>query len=179
MDDARRLSDVGPSQDAADARTRAFVALAEHEVAGLYRLATLIVGNEALAEDVVGDAIERAWRTWPRLRDPERFRPWITRIVVNACRDEVRRRSRIRFVGLDAGTDRTAPAGPSLDERDAIGRAFATLDADERAVLVLRLDQDLEVPEVARRLGIPLGTAKSRLHRALGRIRAELSRTEP
>lgn len=161
-----------------DARRDAFVALVEAELASLYRLAALVVGNDALAEDLVGDAIERAWRTWPQLRDTQRFRPWITRIVVNACRDELRRRQRVRFVALEDQARRSTRPSDSIDERDAIARAFASLDADERAVAILRLDLDLALPEVARRLGIPLGTAKSRLHRALGRMRAELSRTD-
>jgi RNA polymerase sigma-70 factor (ECF subfamily) len=180
MNDARPLPDTIARQGASeDARALAFVGLAEAEVPGLYRLATLIVGNATLAEDLVGDAIERGWRTWPQLREPERFRAWITRIVVNACRDELRRRQRVRFVALEPGASTGFAPVERIDERDAIARAFATLDADERAVAVLRLDQDLELPEIARRLGIPLGTAKSRLHRALARMRTELSRTDP
>jgi len=172
------LSHVTAAHATPDARSAAFVALAEAELPSLYRLAALIVGNDALAEDLVSDAIERGWRTWPQLRDAERFRPWITRIVVNVCRDELRRRQRVRFVALEGETSRPGRAFDTIDQRDAIARAFASLDADERAVAILRLDQDLELPEVARRLGIPLGTAKSRLHRALGRIRAELSRAD-
>ncbi|HET7027866.1 MAG TPA: sigma-70 family RNA polymerase sigma factor [Candidatus Limnocylindrales bacterium] len=172
------MSGIGVSRTGAEQRAAAFVALAQAELPSLYRLAALIVGNEALAEDLVGDAIERGWQTWPQLRDAERFRPWITRIVVNGCRDELRRRQRVRFVALEDESGRPSPATDSIDARDAIARAFASLDADERAVAVLRLDQDLALREVARRLGIPLGTAKSRLHRALAQMRTELSRTD-
>jgi RNA polymerase sigma factor (sigma-70 family) len=173
------LSALPVEQVIADDRGRAFVALAEHELASLYRLASLIVGSEPLAEDLVGDAIERAWRTWPNLRDQDRFRAWLTRIVVNACRDELRRRGRVRFVVLGADFGSAIRGGvDDVAERDALARAFAALNTDERAVAILRLDQDLDLAEVARRLGIPVGTAKSRLHRAIGRMRSELSRTE-
>lgn len=178
MDEAHRLTNLPQARRAPEeARSRAFVRLAETELPSLYRLAALIVGSDALAEDLVGDALERAWRTWGDLRDADRFCPWLTRIVVNACRDELRRRARIRFVSLNEEGRQPEP-GALVDDRDAIARAFASLDADERAVAVLRLDQDLPLEEIARRLGIPVGTAKSRLHRAIARMRAELSRTE-
>jgi RNA polymerase sigma factor (sigma-70 family) len=158
---------------------RLFLVCIEPALPGAYRLATLILDDRAAAEDVVGDAVERAWRGWPGLRDRNRFDGWFTRIVVNACRDHIRRRRRVVLVAIPESLAATEHGSDGLATRDAIGRAFEQLDVDERAVVALRLEVGLTLDEVAARLGIPIGTVKSRLHRALNRMRMELQRAEP
>lgn len=158
----------------AEARER-FIRMAERELDRAYRLAGLLLGNGADAEDAVGDALERAWRDIGRLRDTERFQAWFDRIVVNACRDRLRRRGRIRFVELEGQDGGRAPdAFRAVLDSDEAFRAMAALSSDEREVVVLHFWADLTLESVAERLGQPVGTVKSRLHRALGRMRDAL-----
>lgn len=160
-------------QASTELRSR-FVELVDRELDRSYRLAGLLLGNGAEAEDAVGDALERAWREIDRLREPDRFRAWFDRIVVNACRDRLRRRSRVRFVPLDAGGQVVADPFRAVIEADAALRAMAALNPDERVVVVLHFWADLTLEAVAERLSWPVGTVKSRLHRALVAMRRSM-----
>ena len=149
-----------------------------------YRLATVILGSAMEAEDAVGDAALAAWRSRGRLREQDRFEAWFARIVVNCCRDRLRARRRQPVAEMLALDSAAMSAGLGADfrdgvhQRDALSRAFETLEPDERIVLVLRFWQDLAVDDIAARIGIPSGTVKSRLHHATGRLRAALTAGE-
>jgi RNA polymerase sigma-70 factor (ECF subfamily) len=160
---------------ALDARRERFLVAARPELDRLYRLAGLILGDAHEAEDAVGDAVSAAWQRFDDLRDADRFAPWIDRIVVNRCRDRLRRRSTVRFVPLAADVD-PPERDPFLTflERDALLAHLRDLTDDERIVVVLRYWADLPLDAIADRLEVPLGTVKSRLHRALGRLRTAL-----
>jgi RNA polymerase sigma-70 factor, ECF subfamily len=146
--------------------------LAALELDRAYRLAGLILGDAAEAEDAVGDALERAWGRALQLRDPAGFQAWFDRILVNVCRDRLRRRGRVRFLPLpDDAIDRRDPFRDILAQDEAF-RAMADLSVDERTVLILHFWADLTLADVAARVGWPIGTVKSRLHRALERMRA-------
>lgn len=153
--------------------------LAGRELDRVYRLAGLLLGNAAEAEDAVGDALERAWVALPRLRDPADFNAWFDRIVVNACRDRLRRRKKVRFIPIDPSHDRGPTDDPlrAVLERDEILSRLNVLHEDERAVVVLHYWADLTQDAVAERLGVPVGTVKSRLNRALRRMRTDASTT--
>jgi RNA polymerase sigma-70 factor (ECF subfamily) len=168
--DARSAITVVPS-----ARER-FLELAEAELDRLFQLAGLILGNRSDAEDAVGDALLRGWQAADSLRSEADFRPWLDRILVNLCRDRLRRRARVRFIALEVAHDRpgTGDEFRDLAERDEILGAVADLPADERIVVVLHYWADLTLEAVGQRLGWPVGTVKSRLHRALGRIRERI-----
>lgn len=167
----RDLEETLDARPVEEARER-FVRMAERELDRAYRLAGLILGNATEAEDAVGDALERAWRDIARLRDAERFQAWFDRIVVNACRDRLRRGGRVRFVELDDHDRGRAPdAFRAVLDADEAFRAMTSLTPDEREVVVLHFWADLTLESVADRLGDPVGTVKSRLHRALGRMR--------
>jgi RNA polymerase sigma-70 factor (ECF subfamily) len=152
----------------------------------LLRLALSIVTEEPDARDVVQDACLLAWRQLPRLRERDRFEAWLWRIAVNASRSRLRDRRRVwvREVAVDGLPAGAEPAErlPAFADRvtqdDAIRRAFARLDADKRSILVLHHVEERPVGDIAALLGIPEGTAKSRLHAAretLARaLRAEL-----
>jgi RNA polymerase sigma-70 factor (ECF subfamily) len=165
------------TEDQADSTER-FLRLAATELDRAYRLAGLLLGSRSEAEEATQEALLRAWRNLAALRDPDGFQAWFDRILVNICRDRLRRRARIRFIALDEGVA-PKPAGDpfrSVLDRDEALRALATLDADERLVVILHYWADLTLASIAERTGWPLGTVKSRLHRALARLGARLDR---
>jgi RNA polymerase sigma factor (sigma-70 family) len=154
----------------------AFDALARQVGDRCIAIAHRILRDGDLAEDAVQAALIVAWRELRTLRDPDRFEPWLHRILTNECYAEARRRSRrsadIRVLHVDSGPE--APAILSVNDRDQLERAFRRLTLEQRAVLVFHHYLDLTVVEVAERLGIPLGTAKSRLYHATNALRASL-----
>jgi len=167
-------------------RAAAFVALTERHLDAAYRLAGVILGDAAEAEDAAHDAALAAWRSRDLLRDEARFEPWFTRIVVNECRDRLRarRRSRVTEVIADpppeAAVSVARGGDPFLElaTRDAIGRALRVLEPDELIVVALRFYRDLTVDAIAARLGIPSGTVKSRLNGAMSHLRAAIEAGE-
>jgi RNA polymerase sigma factor (sigma-70 family) len=156
-----------------------YLAMVHVELDRAYRLAGLLLGRGGDAEDATHDAVLRGWRSSSSLRDPVRFQAWFDRIVINICRDRLRRARRIRFV--DLGDASGMPAGEDAFDvvlaGDAIAEALATLDIDLRTIIVLRYWADLSIDQIAERLGLPAGTVKSRLHRALDQIRRSIADT--
>jgi RNA polymerase sigma factor (sigma-70 family) len=154
----------------------AFAELAGAAISRLDAAAWLMLRDPEQAADAVQNALVRAWRDLPTLRDPDRFDAWLRRLLVRACIDEARRLRRhrldIEMTTLDAPA--VADHGSTIADRDQLERGFLRLGPELRAVIVLHHYFDLPLPEVAVSLGIPLGTAKSRLHRALGLMRAAL-----
>lgn len=154
----------------------AFAALAGAAISRLDAAARLILRDPDQAKDAVQDTLVRAWRDLPTLRSPDRFDAWLHRLLYRACIDEARRLRRHRVdveltpIDLAAGDDQAS----SLADRDQLERGFRRLEPEARALIVLHHYLDLPLPEVASALGIPLGTAKSRLHRALQIMRAAL-----
>ena len=149
--------------------------LVQLETPDAFRLSLAIMRHYSDAEDALQEAFVRAWRELPRLQDPERWQAWFRRIVVSSAIDTGRRKNARRIVPLGYHEPPpTADGSIGLAARDEVTRAMCHLDANDRALLALRFGHDLELPDVAVALGIPLGTAKSRLHRALGRMRKEL-----
>jgi RNA polymerase sigma-70 factor (ECF subfamily) len=153
-----------------------FRAVGRHEIDRAYRLAGFILADAAEAEDATQDALARAWRQRSTLRSLDSAQAWFDRILVNVCRDRLRRRRpRIRWADVDEGMPSFA-ADPfaALVARDAVLGAVSALPIDQRIVLVLRYWADLQVDAIADRLGVPAGTVKSRLHYAMRALRAEL-----
>jgi RNA polymerase sigma-70 factor (ECF subfamily) len=139
-------------------------------------IAVRILRDMHLAEDAVQAALIIAWTELKGLRDPSRFDPWLHRILTNACYAEARRRKRwsegIRIMPVASayGSDDFL----TVDDRDLLERAFRRLTVQQRAVLVFHHYLGLSIAEVATRTGIPVGTAKSRLHHATRALRASL-----
>lgn len=163
-----------------DDRTRtwqAFEALVEPRLDGLHRLAAAIVGPDD-ARDATQDALIQAWGGFGGLRSTDALDAWLRAIVVNRCRNVLRSRRRsVPAISMDSVIDVAdgAPGiGGRLEDRDRLDRAFEALSADHRSILALRFSLDLPLRDVAAALGIPEGTAKSRLHAATGRFRALL-----
>jgi len=145
-----------------------------------YGLAWHLLGNLTDAEDACQEALLAAWSAWPRLRDPDRFDAWFDRILVNTCIEILRRRGRRpRATSLEEVDIAARDLLAGSVEVDAISRAIGRLSPDHQAVVVLRYWADLGTDAVAARLGVPPGTARSRLHYALDALRADLVREDP
>jgi RNA polymerase sigma-70 factor (ECF subfamily) len=154
----------------------AFAVLAAGTVDRLYGIARLILRDAELAEDATQEALVRAWRDLPALRDAERFDAWLHRLIVRACTDLARRRRRWR---AEISIVRAEPAeldrASALADRDEIERGLRRLSDGQRTVVVLTFYLGLSPGEVAEALEIPVGTAKSRLHYAIEALRAALA----
>ena len=153
----------------------AFDALARLTGDRCMAIAFRILRDFDLADDAVQSALLTAWRQIRALRDPERFEPWLHRILTNACYAEARHRRRtsdLRLLPVEPvhGPDEYL----NVEHRDQLERAFRRLTVEQRAVLVFHHYLGLPLPEVAVRLGIPVGTVKSRMHHAKRALRASL-----
>ena len=146
----------------------------------LLAIARKILRDSDAAEDAVQLAIIQAWRELPRLREPDRFDAWLTKLLVNSCYQEARRARRNlahveRVATADGGGEpATADDAEALADRLLIERAFLALSPAHRAIVVLHHYADLPLSEVAAIAGIAPGTARSRLHYALRALRAAL-----
>ena len=154
----------------------AFVGLVHQVSDGLYAIAYRILRDPGLAEDAVQGALVSAWRQLPRLRDNDRFEAWLRRVLVNSCYVEVRRNRRwaanVRV--LPPYEASTPDATRSVADRDELERGFRRLPVDQRAVFVLHHYVGLPLVEIAETLGIPSGTARSRLHYATRTLRSAI-----
>ena len=158
----------------------AFAILARTHGDRLMAIAQRILRDVGRAEDAVQQTLVIAWRELPGLRDPDRFEAWLQRLLVNASFAEARRwkswSTTVHVLPVDGppGADETL----SLDDRDRIERGFRRLPPDQRAILVFTHYLGLTPTEIAERLGIAVGTARSRLHYAHRAMRAALEADE-
>jgi RNA polymerase sigma-70 factor (ECF subfamily) len=150
-------------------RARAFARLVDEHLDAAYRLAQAILRDPSEARDATHDALIQAWGKWTTLRDPLLFTHWFDRILVNKCRNRLHRASRFqaRDISAEVGLTSGDQFGRAADDHEVLGNALATLSPDHRMVVALRFYRDLQVEEIATRLGIPAGTVHSRLHYAL------------
>jgi RNA polymerase sigma factor (sigma-70 family) len=154
----------------------AFSELAAGAIARMYDLAQLMLRDAELAQDAVQEALVAAWRDLRGLRDPERFDAWLHRVLVHAVYREAGRQRRRRASTLDdpAAVAFAVPSSSAIEDRDELDRCFVRLAPEHRLALVHRHYLGLTDEQSAALLGIPVGTAKSRLHRATDALRAEL-----
>jgi RNA polymerase sigma factor (sigma-70 family) len=168
---------LGHLVEAATAGDRAaFEMLLLRDAPIAYRAALAVLHSPHDAEDALQEAALRAWQRLPQLRDSAGWSAWFHRIAVHAAIDHVRRGRGSRALPLppDFGLALPDPMR-ATDDRLTLLEAVGRLSVDDRAILGLRFGADLEVPNLAQVLGIRLGTAKARLHRALARLRAILA----
>jgi RNA polymerase sigma factor (sigma-70 family) len=153
----------------------AFAALATSHIDRCYALAYRILRDQHRAQDACQQALLGAWRDLPTLRDSERFDAWLHRLVVNACYAESRGTQRwntaLRVLTV---ADTTPDPASSVADREALENAFGRLSPEHRAVVVLHHHLGYPLTEIAETLGVPVGTARSRLHYAVRQLRAVL-----
>jgi RNA polymerase sigma-70 factor, ECF subfamily len=154
----------------------AFASLAVAVGDRLHAVAHRILRDLDLAEDATQQALLAIWRDLPQLRDPARFDAWSYRLLVRACYAEGRKQHswtpKMRLLPLDGAAE--ADASSLVADRDQLERGFRRLSIDHRAVVVLHHYLDMPLDRVAEALGIPAGTARSRLHHAMRGLRAAL-----
>jgi RNA polymerase sigma-70 factor (ECF subfamily) len=156
----------------------AFARLVDGSLDRLFTLAVLILHDADRAQDAVQEALVSAWRDLRALRDPDAWDAWIHRLTVWSCYRLAKRERRRDVIEARAAAEMPEVSGDlmlPLVERDRLEGALARLPVEQRAVLVAHFYLGSTMTEVADILGIPAGTAKSRLHRGLEGLRAELA----
>ena len=155
----------------------AFHLLVDRHKDVLYGTALLMTGNRAVAEEAVQEAFLSAWRGIGGFRRGKPLKPWLTRILVNGVLATKRRRSIPTVPIMDSGGN----GGPSvsdqtevIENRAVLRQALDKLDAEQKRIVILRYFAELTVPEISEAMGVKEGTVKSRLHRALARLREHL-----
>ena len=158
----------------------AFAQLAAGSIGRLNAIARLILRDYARAEDAVQDAFVDAWRDLRGLRDPDRFDAWLNRLLVRSCQNARRldRRRTLAELPLGAEGPAVGDTQASVEISDLLERGLSRLTIDQRTVLVLSFYLDLSLADAAAMLGIPLGTMKSRLNRAITALRATIDASE-
>lgn len=145
-----------------------FVRQAEELKARLYRTALLYLGSETAAVDAVDEAVYKGFLAYKKLRQPEFFATWLTRILINVCNQELRRRKR----------ETTVEALPETAVEDfdtlPLQQAVERLPQDIRAVIVLRYFTGLTLAETAQALDVPPGTVSTRQRKGLTLLKLDL-----
>jgi RNA polymerase sigma-70 factor (ECF subfamily) len=159
----------------------AFATIVHERMESVYRLSLAILGDEADARDATQETFVATWRRLASLRDIDRFDAWFQRIAVNAARMTLRgrRRRQVREIASEdvarrAGIDPTT----TTNDADRLGRAIAELSVDQRTILALHHLEGQGLAEIANVLGIPVGTAKSRLFSARRKLERTLAEAD-
>ena len=156
----------------------AFAHLAAGSIGRLNGIARLILNDYLLAEDAVQEAFVDAWQDLRSLRDPDRFDAWLNRLLIRACQNVRRRDRRYRAIAISVAADGPAPGDlqASVAISDLLDRGLRRLTVEQRTSVVLSFYLDLS--SAAAALGVPIGTMKSRLNRAIGALRAAIDADE-
>jgi RNA polymerase sigma-70 factor (ECF subfamily) len=170
----RDRPDAALIRAARDGSEAALETLFHRHWAHAHRTAYLVCQDRAGAEDIAQEAFLAAIRSLGRFDRRRPFGPWLHRIVVNRAIDWTRMRTARHETTTATVPEHPAPAEPEPD--DDVLRALAELDADHRAVIVMRYLQDLSPGEIARALGLPRGTVNSRLRRGLDKLSRQIDR---
>ena len=145
---------------------------AEEARGKLYRAALLTLGSESAAVDAVDEAVYKGYLGYRRLREPRYLESWLVRILINVCRDELRRRK--RELAVEELPETAAEAFDALPLREAVRR----LPAQLRDVIVLRYFTGLTLEETAAALELPRGTVSTRQRKALALLKLDLTEEE-
>lgn len=150
----------------------AFLALINPIQQQLYRIAWSYMGNQDDSLDMVQNAIERIFTRLHTLREPQYFRTWAVRILINECKSHLKKQR--REVPGEVDTEISPDLTGSVNNRLDLDTALSALGEKNREVLVLRYIKDYSIREIAEILECPLGTVKSRIHHGLAQLRREM-----
>jgi RNA polymerase sigma-70 factor, ECF subfamily len=190
--------DLDLVEDVRRGRSAAFDELVRRHEARVVRLCARILSDADAALDAAQESFVKAWRALPGFQGDARFSTWLTRIAINQCRNELRRRRTVKHAqplsldvpvssdgqetrrdGLVARTPDPYEAARGREVAAAVAAALEEIDEEAREVIVLRDAEDLSYEDIAEVVGVPVGTVRSRLHRAradvLRRLRPVLS----
>lgn len=142
---------------------------AEQARGKLYRAALLTLGSESAAVDAVDEAVYKGYLGYRKLRQPDYLETWLVRILINVCRDELRRRK--RELAVEALPETAGEAFDALPLKEAVRR----LPTQLRDVIVLRYFTGLTLEETAAALGLPRGTVSTRQRKALELLKLDLT----
>ena len=145
---------------------------AEEARGKLYRAALLTLGSESAAVDAVDEAVYKGYLSYQKLRQPQYLETWLVRILINVCRDELRRRK--RELAVEELPETAQEAYDSLPLKEAVRR----LPAQLRDVIVLRYFTGLTLEETAAALELPRGTVSTRQRKALALLKLDLTDEE-
>ena len=151
-----------------------FASLVTEHSRSMFRAARALLDSDAAAEDAVGEAVLLAWQSFHRLRDPAAAKGWLVRIAINCAYGQ--RRKTGREVALEGLEERPAPERP--EGPGGLWEAVRALPREQRLAVILYYYDDMSVAEIARTLGVPQGTVKSRLSRGRDRLRQILREEE-
>jgi RNA polymerase sigma-70 factor (ECF subfamily) len=182
-----RATDVELIHRVQSGDTGAFDELMTRYAAAVYKVTYSLTRNHADADDLSQETFIRAYRAISRFDEQFQFYTWVRRIAVNLCFNHLKRAKKFSFVplpiddGESESVDIADPRPHSADTglRRDLDRALAKLPADQRAVFVLRVDQDMSYSEISEALRIPVGTVMSRLNRAREKLRELLREYMP
>lgn len=161
----------------------AWEALTRQHQQAVFRLAYLILGDPADADDVAQETFLRAYRALDRFDASRALRPWLLSIAANLARNRLRSAGRYfaalgRF--LRADPDALAPAAaPEANDSHLLWQAVRRLNAADQEIIYLRYFSEMSEAETAEALAVAAGTVKSRTHRALGRLREVIEKDFP
>lgn len=145
---------------------------AEEARGKLYWAALLTLGSESAAVDAVDEAVYKGYLSYQKLREPQYLETWLVRILINVCRDELRRRK--RELAVEELPETAQEAYDSLPLKEAVRR----LPAQLRDVIVLRYFTGLTLEETAAALDLPRGTVSTRQRKALALLKLDLTEEE-
>jgi RNA polymerase sigma-70 factor, ECF subfamily len=174
-----RASDVELIHRVQSGDTEAFDELMKRYAASVYKVTYSLTRNHADADDLSQETFIRAYRAIARFDEQYQFYTWVRRIAVNLCFNHLKRGKKFRFVplpmadGEEESADIADPRPQSADSglRRDLDQALAKLPSDQRAVFVLRVNEEMSYGEISQALGIPVGTVMSRLSRAREKLR--------
>lgn len=183
--EGRPLEDAELTERARDGDVHAYEELVRRYQQLAYRVAWLVVRDPGDAEDAVQEGFVKAWHAMPGFRAHAPFRPWILRIVANEAKNRTRSARRrdalaLKAAAADPGDSAQSPEVAMLarEDAEAMVRAMNRLKEADRLVIAYRYLFDLSEAEMVDALGLRPGTVKSRLSRAMTRLRTELAQQE-
>lgn len=135
------------------------------------RYARGLAGSATEGDELLQDALVRAWRAYPRLRNPGQFRFWLLKIIRNAHRSRAAKAKIRKWVSLESASEIPAPEGITFEEKEAVRQALACVPRNQREALVLFEVLGMSVEEIARLQGVTTSGVKSRLARGRVKLR--------